>query len=98
MNAVCLGRADRLLDPIQHFFMLGKPADVVLAPDLFPVDMDVEDAARPLDQPGLDTECLINGFRQTGGRRLVVSFPAVFDGHFKGHRHLPLCRADPPHS
>ena len=59
--------------------MLGKP---VLAEDEVAVETDVEDAATALDQLGLNAVLLLDHLRQTGGFGQVVSFSAVFDGHF----------------
>jgi len=59
--------------------VLGEPPNLVLAPDLFPIDVDVENAARPLDHLGIHVELLLNRGRQTGGCGVVVSLHAVLD-------------------
>ena len=67
------------LDLFQHFVVLRKTADVVLVPDLGAVHMDVKDAAAALDHLRVDAKLLLDRFRQTGGRRKVVSLHAVLD-------------------
>lgn len=61
-------------------FVFGEAARFVFAPNLLTVDMHVEHAARPLDELGRHVELLLDGFRQTGGAREVVSLRAVLDG------------------
>ncbi len=60
--------------------MLRETADVMFTPDLRAVDVHVEHAAGAFDQTGVHVELCLDRFRQTGGRRLVVSLDAVFDG------------------
>ena len=46
--------------------------------DQFAVDLDVEDPAAALDQPGLFSESFFKFGRQTGGLGKVTSLAAVF--------------------
>ena len=46
---------------------------------MLPIDLHVEDAARSLDQLGLDAEALLDRGRQTGGLRCIVSRDTVGD-------------------
>lgn len=66
--------------------MFGEASGFLFAPDLFIVRIHVEDAAGAFDELGGDVELLLNGFRQTGGAREVVSLRTVFDGDI----HEPL--------
>ena len=66
-------------DFVQYLAVLGEPTDVVLVPDLRPVDVNVEHAAGPFDHRGINAELFLDRLRQTGGRRVVVSFHAVLD-------------------
>lgn len=68
------------LDFSQHLVVLRETADVVFTPDLRPVDVHVEHPAGAFDQTGVNVELFLDRLRQTGGRRLVVSLDAVFDG------------------
>ncbi len=61
--------------------MVRKFPGLVLAVDQLAADSDVEDSAGALDQFGVDSELLLDRFRQTGGFRVVVSLHAVLDGH-----------------
>jgi hypothetical protein len=45
------------------------------------VPSDLEGAALPFDQLGLDTQVFLERVRQTGGSRQVVSSDAILDGH-----------------
>lgn len=49
---------------------------------------DIEDSAATFDQLRLDTRCILNRVRQTGGLRGVVSLHAVSDAYF----HFELLR------
>lgn len=60
--------------------VVGEAAHVMLAPDLLPVDVNVEHAAGAFDQLGIHAELFLNRSRQTGGLGKVVSLRAVFDG------------------
>jgi hypothetical protein len=62
-----LRRLGSRLDLIEYFLVVGEAANVVLAPDLLAVHVDVEDAARALDQLGINAELLLDRSRQTGG-------------------------------
>ena len=53
----------RAFDLVEHFLVLGKTPDVMLAPDLFAVDMDVKNAARPLDQRRINAVGLLDRSR-----------------------------------
>lgn len=68
------------LDLVDYLVMFREAADVVLAPDLRAVDVNVEDAAAALDQFGFHLEFALDRLRQTGGCGQVVSFTAVLDG------------------
>jgi hypothetical protein len=67
--------------------MLREPTDLMLAPDLFAIDMHVEDSSGTFDHFGIDFELLFDRFRQTGGRGVVVSLHAIFDADV--HRRSP---------
>jgi len=62
---------------------LRESAGLPLGEDELAVHLDLEDAARPLDELRLDAELLLDLCRQTGGARIVVSDGAVLDrdGH-----------------
>ncbi len=79
------------LDLVEHFVVLREPPNVALVPDLFALDVYVEDSARAFDQLGLDPKLLLDRLRQTGGSREVVSLSAVLDRdvHFN---HSPVFR------
>jgi hypothetical protein len=59
-----------------------------LREDQLAVEMDLEDAARALDQRRLEAERSLQMRRQTGGARQVVSNPAVLDRDAFLHIHL----------
>jgi hypothetical protein len=54
---------------------------LLLGEDQLVVEGDLENAAAPPDQLGLDAELAFNLRRQTGGARVVVSHCAVFDAY-----------------
>lgn len=60
----------------------------MFAVDQLAVDLDVEDSASALDQLGIDSELLLDGFRQTGGRGEVVSFDTILNGYVHRFRLL----------
>ena len=60
--------------------VVGKAADVVLAPDLFAVDVNIEHAAGAFDQFGIHAELFLDRSRQTGGLGQVISLRAVLNG------------------
>jgi len=70
---------------------LREPACLPLGEHQLAVHLDVEDAARPFDELGLDAGLLLDLCRQTGGARIVVSDGAVLNGD--GHT-LLLSGAD----
>jgi hypothetical protein len=61
--------------------MLGETSGLVLAPNLGPVDVDVEYTAPAANQLSVNVEFLLDRFRQTGSFRKVVSFHAVLNAH-----------------
>lgn len=63
----------------QDFFVGRKSICLMFGVDQVPIDDNVEDSAAALDQFRLDTRCLLNRIRQTGGLRGVVSLHAVSD-------------------
>ena len=75
--------------------MLREPAGLVLRVDLVTVDRHVEDAAIALDEFHVDAEAvaqpILDGGRQTGGLREIVSAHAVLNGDM--HRIL-VARGD----
>lgn len=82
-------KGEKRLDTANHFahladdlIVLREAADVVFAPDLRAIDMDVKNAALAFDHLGVDAELVVNRLRQTGGSRVVVSLHAVFDADF----------------
>ena len=60
--------------------VVREAAHVVLTPNLFAVDVNVEHAACAFDQLGIHAELLFDRCRQTGGLGEVISLCAVFDG------------------
>lgn len=75
-----VGLLATLRDDPQDLVVLGKPIQRFLGEHQFSVQFDLEDAAVGGDQLRLQTELLLDGVRQTGGARLVVSNLAVFNG------------------
>lgn len=69
------------LDQFENFTRIGEAAGLVFRVDQLAVDLDVEDSAGTLDQPGLFTESFLKFGRQTGGFRKVVSLAAVFNSY-----------------
>ena len=71
--------------------MLREAAGLVLRVDLATVDLHVEDAAVALDElhfnAGTGAQTFLDGGRQTGGLREIISAHAVLDGDV--HR-IPL--------
>jgi hypothetical protein len=75
-----LALSGELLEELQDLTRLGVPAERFLGEDLMPVDLDLEPAARGLDQLDVGLRIVLaNLSRQTGGSRLVVSNDAVFN-------------------
>ena len=72
------------LNLIQHFVVLREPADVVLAPDLRAVNVDVEYPAGAFNHLRIDAELILDRLRQTGGRGVIVSLHAVLDADVHG--------------
>ena len=66
-----------LAERLEDLVVLGEPARVVLGIDEFSIGHDVEDAAAAFDQLHLGVDRLLDGSRQTGGVRTIVSFNAV---------------------
>lgn len=64
--------------------MLGEAAYVVLAPDLFAVDVHVEDAAAALDEGAVNAVLFLDRIRQTGGCGAVISLHTKLDRDFHG--------------
>ena len=60
--------------------VVREAAHVVLTPNLFAVDVNVEHAAGALDQLGINAELLLDRSRQTGGLGKIISLRAIFDG------------------
>ena len=61
--------------------VLGKAVQRLLGEDQVPVQRDLEDAPARGDELTVGSELPLDGVRQTGGARLVVSNDAVFDLH-----------------
>ncbi len=59
--------------------MVRKLAGFLLAVDQISVDFDVEDSPAALDEFDVDPEFGLNGIRQTGGSRRVVSLYAILN-------------------
>lgn len=70
----------------EDFRVLGEPVDGLLREDHLAVDDDVEDPAAAFDQLRVDSGLGLDFFRQTGGRRQVVSLHAIRDRNL--HRNL----------
>ena len=60
---------------------LREAAGLLLGEDQLVAGGDLENSARAADQLRLDAERPLEVRRQTGGARVVVSHPAVFDAH-----------------
>jgi len=65
--------------------MLRKATGFVFAVNEPAVNLDVEDASGPLDERWLNAEFVLDGGRQTGGFRVVVSLHAVGNGDVHGY-------------
>ena len=70
---------DSLRQRLEDLFRLGKSTEGLLGEDQLAVAGDLENASLPFDQPGFDTELLLDLGRQTGGPGEIVSDAAVFD-------------------
>ena len=73
-----------LAERVEDLCVLRKTAGVVLGVDEFSIGNDVKDAAAALDQLHLGFERLLDGGRQTGGVRSIVSFNAVCNRDLHG--------------
>jgi len=74
----CRGAATLpLSERVEDFCVLRETAGIVLGVDEFSIGNHIEDATAPLDQLHLGVERLLDGGRQTGGVRAIVSFNAV---------------------
>ena len=73
-----LARA-RVSEQPEDFLVFGKAAALVFGEDEFTVGDDIENAVVAADEFGFDLQFLLQGGRQTGGLRQVVSTAAVFD-------------------
>jgi len=69
---------------LDDLILFGKTVHLVLGENELSIDNDVEDAAVPADQLGLDAELFLYSGRQTGGLWEKVS------GHAIGYRNLHL--------
>lgn len=70
----------RFLERADNLVILGKATDLVLAEDLAAVHNHIQNAATSPHQLGLHADRLFDLLRQTGGKRVVVSLPAIGDG------------------
>ncbi len=77
-----------LAERVEDLCVLRETAGVVLGVDEFSICNDVEDAAAPLDQLHLGVERLLDGGRQTGGVRSIVSFNAVGNRDLHGRMRI----------
>jgi len=82
---VKLGAGNSRLERRGDLAGLREPACLPLGEHQLAVHLDVEDAARPLDELRRDADLLLDLCRQTGGARIVVSDGAVLDRHMRGH-------------
>lgn len=62
--------------------MFGETVDSMLAEDHVAIDNNVENAAGPLDERGVDIAVIFDCGGQTGRLGLIVSLHAVRDGDF----------------
>lgn len=93
--------AIHVFDSLQYFFGRGKPSLLFLGKYLYTVYSNIEYPATGLDYFWLDTELLLDRFRQTGGLRIIVSNNTVFYRYFhlvyspssrpKSKPKIPLC-------
>jgi len=65
--------------------MLREAVFLFLGENQLPVRDYLKNAPAGLDEPGINIQFFFQGFRQTGGCGVVVSFHAVFNGYFCGH-------------
>ena len=79
--------------PVQDLVVLGKAPRLVFAVDQVSVGFDVENTALALDELGLDSEFVLDRFRQTGGLGQVVSLHAIGDRHV--HRRFSCWMVEP---
>lgn len=63
----------------EDFIMRGKATGFMFRIDQISVHDDIKDSASAFDQFGFSSGCLLNGVRQTGGLRGIVSLHAVGD-------------------
>ena len=66
--------------------MLGETMLFLLGEDQPLIGHHLENTAPGFNQFDIETEFLLNSLRQTGGLRIVVSLPAVFDRNLLSHR------------
>jgi len=65
---------------VDDFLVIWEAPGLVFAVDELAVRLDVENAAGPFDEIGLDAELFLDSGRQTGGLGEVASDAAVGDG------------------
>jgi hypothetical protein len=82
--------AEPRLQGLHDLAGLGEAPGLFLGEDQLVAERDVEDAARALDQVGLNAELALDLVRQTGGSRVVVSDRAVLDRDVLGHAAIVL--------
>jgi len=76
-----LNSTARSIQLTENFVVGGKSICLMFGINQVPIHDDVEDSAAALDQFRLDTRCLLDRVRQTGGLRGVVSLHAVGDAY-----------------
>ena len=79
-----------LVEGRKDLLVLGEAALGLLAEDQLSVILDLEDAPARGDEARLDAVSFLQSVGQTGRGGLVVSNPAVLDGHLHSH---PFTRA-----
>ena len=67
---------------VENLIVFGETVDSMLAEDHVAIDNNVENAAGPLDERGVDITVILDCGGQTGRLRFVVSLHAVGDGDF----------------
>ena len=73
-----------LADPAHDVHVVREALAAGPAVDHFPIDADLVDPLLALDKFSVDAELLLDGGRQTGGLREVVSLHAIGDSDLHG--------------
>lgn len=80
------------LDQSEDFARFREAAGALFRVDEAAVDLDVENSAAALDQPGFHAESFLKFVHQTGGFGEVVSLAAIFNSDL--HESFPSFRSN----